>query len=104
MGSIGRHIFRTSLGAHATICVGVTALTWITQALRDVGRMTNQGQRVFVGIIGPIVPQLVEILAPIARMVDIARVLDKLMARSPAANVLPDVATGVIARPFQEDG
>jgi len=94
MGSIGRHIFRTSWGAYATICVGVTALTWITQALRDVGRMTNQGQRVFVGIIGPIVPRLVEILAPIARRVDVARVLDKLMAPLAAASLLPGIATG----------
>jgi hypothetical protein len=104
MGSIGRHIFRTTLGAYAIICVGATALMWVTQALRDVGRMTNQGQRVFVGFIAPIVPLLVEILAPIARTVDVACVLDKPMARSPAAKLLPGVATGAIALPFQEDG
>ena len=60
MGSIGRYIFRTTLGAFLVVLVSVTALMWITQALRDIDLMTNQGQSilVFVGITGLIIPLL----------------------------------------------
>ena len=35
MGSIGRYIFRTTLGAFLLVLVSLTALIWVTQALRD---------------------------------------------------------------------
>jgi lipopolysaccharide export system permease protein len=80
MGSIGRYIFRTTFGAFVVICASVTALMWITQALRDIDLMTNQGQSIFVfiGITGLIVPLLVQIIAPIALMIAVAHVLNKL--------------------------
>ena len=80
MGSIGRYIFRTTLGAFLVICASVTALMWITQALRDIDLMTNQGQSIFVfiGITGLIIPLLVLIIAPIALMIAVAHVLNKL--------------------------
>src|SRR5436309_3164691 len=80
MGSIGRYIFRSTLGAFVVVCVSVTALMWITQALRDVDLMTNQGQSIFVfiGITGLIVPLLVQMIAPIAFMIAAAHVLNKL--------------------------
>src|SRR5436305_1918449 len=80
MGSIGRYIFRATLGAFLVICVSVTALMWITQALRDIDLMTNQGQSVFVfvGITSLIIPLLVLIIAPIALMIADAHVLNKL--------------------------
>src|SRR3984893_5640527 len=80
MGSIGRYIFRTTFGAFLVICASVTALMWITQALRDIDLMTNQGQSVFVfiGITGLIIPLLVLIIAPIALMIAVAHVLNKL--------------------------
>ena len=80
MGSIGRYIFRTTLGAFLVICASVTALMWITQALRDIDLMTNQGQSVFVfiGITSLIIPLLVLIIAPIALMIAVAHVLNKL--------------------------
>jgi lipopolysaccharide export system permease protein len=80
MGSIGRYIFRTTFGAFLVICASVTALMWITQALRDIDLMTNQGQSilVFVGLTGLIVPLLVQIIAPIALMIAVAHVLNKL--------------------------
>src|SRR6516164_235695 len=73
MGSIGRYIFRTTLGAFLVICASVTALMWITQALRDIDLMTNQGQSIFVfiGITGLIIPLLVLIIAPIALMISV---------------------------------
>lgn len=80
MGSIGRYIFRTTLGAFLVVLISVTALMWITQALRDIDLMTNQGQTilVFVGITGLIIPLLVLIIAPIALMIAVAHVLIKL--------------------------
>src|SRR5262249_53117042 len=80
MGSIDRDIFRTTVGAFLVVCVSVTALMWITQALRDIDLMTNQGQSVFVfiGITGLIIPLLVLIIAPIALMIAVAHVLNKL--------------------------
>ena len=80
MGSIGRYIFRTTLGAFLVICASVTALMWITQAMRDIDLMTNQGQSIFVfiGITGLIIPLLVLIIAPIALMISVAHVLNKL--------------------------
>jgi lipopolysaccharide export system permease protein len=84
MGSIGRYIFRTTLGAFLVVLVSVTTLMWLTQALRDVDLMTNQGQSilVFVGITGLIVPLLVLIIAPVALMVAMAYVLNKLATDS----------------------
>jgi lipopolysaccharide export system permease protein len=84
MGSIGRYIFRTTLGAFTVALVSVTALMWITQALRDIDLMTNQGQSIltFVGLTALIIPLLVMIIAPIAFMVAMAFVLNKLATDS----------------------
>ena len=80
MGSIGRYIFRTTLGAFLIVCTSVTALMWITQAMRDIDLMTNQGQSIFVfiGLTGLIIPLLVQIIAPIALMIAVSHVLNKL--------------------------
>ena len=80
MGSIGRYIFRITFGAFLLVCACVTALMWITQALRDVDLMTNQGQSifVFVGITSLIIPLLLMIIAPVALMIAVAYVLNKL--------------------------
>ena len=79
MGSIGRYIFRTTLGAFLVVCASVTALMWITQALRDIDLMTNQGQSIFVfiGITSLIIPLLLQIIAPLALMIAVAHVLNK---------------------------
>jgi lipopolysaccharide export system permease protein len=80
MGSIGRYVFRTTLGAFLVVCGSITALIWITHALRDIDLMTNQNQSllVFVGITSLIIPQLVQIIAPIGLMIAVAHVLNKL--------------------------
>lgn len=84
MGSISRYIFRTTLGAFLVILVSLTAVIWVTQALRDIDLMTNQGQTilVFVGITGLIVPLLVLVIAPIALLIAAAHVLNKLSTDS----------------------
>jgi lipopolysaccharide export system permease protein len=84
MGAIGRYIFRTTLGVFLLVLVSLTLLIWITQALRDLDLMTNQGQNIlaFVGITGLLVPLLVLIIAPMAFMVAMAYVLNKLSTDS----------------------
>lgn len=84
MGSIGRYIFRTTFAAFLVVLVSLTVVIWITQALRDIDLMTNQGQTilVFLGITSLIVPLLVLVIAPIALMIAVAHVLNKLSTDS----------------------
>ena len=84
MGSIDRYIFRTTFGSFLVILVSLTALIWVTQALRDIDLMTNQRQTIltFIGITGMIVPLLVLVIAPIALTIAVAYVLNRLSADS----------------------
>jgi lipopolysaccharide export system permease protein len=80
MGSIGRYIFRTTLGAFFAVIVCLTALIWVTQALREIELMTNQGQTaiVFLQITALIIPNLLVLLAPVALLIAVSYVLNKL--------------------------
>jgi lipopolysaccharide export system permease protein len=84
MGSISRYIFRTTFGAFLVVLVSLTAVIWVTQALRDIDIMTNQGQTilVFVGITGLIIPLLILVIAPIALLIAVAHTLNKLSTDS----------------------
>jgi lipopolysaccharide export system permease protein len=84
MGSISRYIFRTTFGAFTVVLVSLTAVIWVTQALRDFDLMTNQGQTilVFVGITGLIIPLLVLVIAPIALLIAVAHTLNKMSTDS----------------------
>jgi lipopolysaccharide export system permease protein len=84
MGSISRYIFRTTFGAFLVVLVSLTGVIWVTQALRDIDLMTSQGQTilVFVGITGLIIPLLILVIAPIALLIAVAHVLNKLSTDS----------------------
>ncbi len=84
MGSIGQYIFRTTFGAFLLVLISLTALIWVTQALRDIDIMTSQGQTilVFIGITGLIIPLLVLVIAPIALLIAAAHTLNKLSTDS----------------------
>jgi lipopolysaccharide export system permease protein len=84
MTSIDRYIFRTTFGAFALIVISLTAFIWITQALREIDLMTNQGQTilVFIGMTGLLIPVLVLIIAPIALMIAVTYALNKFNADS----------------------
>jgi lipopolysaccharide export system permease protein len=84
MGSIDRYIFRTAFGAFLVVLVTLTVVIWVTQALRDIDLMTSQGQTilVFVGITGLIIPLLILVIAPIALLIAVAHVLNKLSSDS----------------------
>ena len=84
MGSIGRYMFRTTMGAFLITLVSLTVVMWFTQAIREFDLITSQRQTlfVFIGITGMIVPLLVMIIAPIALMVSAGHVLSRLGADS----------------------
>jgi lipopolysaccharide export system permease protein len=84
MGFISRYIFRTTFGAFVVVLVSLTAVIWVTQALREFDLLTSQGQTilVFIGITGLIVPLLVLVIAPIALLIAVAHVLNKLSTDS----------------------
>ena len=60
MGSIGRYMFRATMGAFLITLVSLTVMIWFTQAMRDFDLITSQRQTllVFVGITGMIIPRL----------------------------------------------
>src|SRR5262245_62560221 len=80
IGSISRYIFRTTLGAFLIVLISLTMVIWVTQALRDIDIMTNQGQSIlaFIGITGLLIPMLMLVIAPIALLIAVAHVLNKL--------------------------
>ncbi len=84
MGSISRYIFHTTFGAFLVVLGSLTAVIWVTQALRDIDLITNEGQTVltFVAITGLIIPLLVLVIAPIALLIAVAHVLNKLSTDS----------------------
>jgi len=84
MGSIGNYIFRATAGAFLVVLISLTAVIWITQALRDIDLITSQGQSAlaFIGITGLIIPQLVLVIAPLALVIAISHNLIKLSTDS----------------------
>jgi len=80
MASIDRYIFRTILGAFLLILFNLTAVIWITQILRQVDLITNQGQTilVFLRITSLLVPILMLVIAPIAIVIAVCYALTKL--------------------------
>jgi len=84
MGSIGRYIFRTTFGAFLVTLISLTAVIWVTQALHDIDLMTTQGQSIliFVSITGMIIPLLILVIAPIALLISVAHVLNKMSTDS----------------------
>ena len=84
MGSIDRYIFRTTFSAFLVVLVSLTAVIWVTQALHDFDLVTSQGQTilVFMGITALIIPLLVLVIAPIALLIAVAHVLNKLSTDS----------------------
>ena len=58
MSSFDRYIFRTTFGAFLLILISLTAVIWLTHALREIDLMTNQRQTIltFIGITGLLIP------------------------------------------------
>jgi lipopolysaccharide export system permease protein len=103
MGSIGRYMFRATMGAFLITLISLTVVIWFTQAMRDFDLITSQRQTllVFVGITAMIIPLLVMMIAPIAPVMATAHVLNKLSSDS---EIIVMNAVGVspwrLLRPF----
>jgi lipopolysaccharide export system permease protein len=84
MGSIGRYVFRTTMGAFTITLVTLTVVMWFTQAIREFDLITSQRQTllVFVGITGLLIPLLVMMIAPISLVLATAHILNKLSTDS----------------------
>jgi lipopolysaccharide export system permease protein len=84
MGSIARYIFRSTSTAFLVVLLSLTAVIWVTQALRDIDLMTSRGQSiaVFLGITSLLLPMLMMIIAPIALFIAVAYTLNKLSSDS----------------------
>jgi len=84
MGSIGRYILRMTLGAFVLVLTCLTAIIWITYAMRDIDLMTSQGQTilVFIHMTSLLLPMLMLVIAPVAFAIVVAYVLNKLTSDS----------------------
>jgi len=84
MGSIGRYMFRATMGAFLITVISLTVVIWFTQAMRDFDLITSERQTmfVFVGITGLIIPLLVMMIAPFAAVMAAGHVLNKLSTDS----------------------
>lgn len=77
---VDRYVFRTIFGGFLLILINLTLVIWITQILRQVDLITNQGQTilVFLRITGLLVPILMLVIAPIAIVIAVSYALTKL--------------------------
>src|SRR5689334_16914516 len=80
MSALDRYIFRTTFGAFLLVLISLTAVIWLTHALREIDLMTNQRQTIltFIGITGLLIPMLVLVIAPIALVVAVGHTLNRL--------------------------
>src|SRR5258706_15687642 len=80
MASIDRYLFRTIFAGFLLVLINLTMVIWITQILKQIDLITNQGQTilVFLRITGLLVPILMLVIAPIAIMIAVCYALIKL--------------------------
>jgi len=80
MSGFDRYIFRTTFGAFLLILISLTAVIWLTHALREIDLMTNQRQTVltFIGITALLIPMLILVIAPLALVVAVGHTLNRL--------------------------
>ena len=80
MSGFDRYIFRTTFGAFLLILISLTAVIWLTHALREIDLMTNQRQTIltFIGITALLIPMLILVIAPLALVVAVGHTLNRL--------------------------
>jgi lipopolysaccharide export system permease protein len=103
MTRIERYISRTSAMAFLAGLCALTAVVWITQALRQFDLLTSKGQTILVFLVmtGLTIPSLVAIIAPVALFVGVLYALNKLNGDSELVVMsAAGVAPGALLRPF----
>ena len=84
MTLVERYIFRMAIVALLASLGALTAVIWVTQALREFDLLTTKGQAllVFVNITALIVPSLVMVITPIALFIAVLYTLNRLNSDS----------------------
>lgn len=84
MKLIERYIFLRAFGAFLMTVTALTAIVWLTQALRDLDLMTAKGQTllVFFSMTSLVLPTLIMVIAPFAVMIAVVHTLNNLNAES----------------------
>ncbi len=103
MTRIERYIFRTAALAFLAGLFALTAVVWVTQALRQFDLLTSKGQTilVFLTMTGLTIPSLVAIIAPVALFTGVLYCLNKLNGDSELVVMSASgVSPGVLLRPF----
>ena len=103
MTLVERYIFRTGLGAFLAALGALTAVIWVTQALRQFDLMATKGQSflIFISVTGLIIPSLVMTIAPIALLLAVVYTLNKLNADSELiVMAAAGMAPGALLRPL----
>ncbi len=80
MTLLERYILRIAFGAFAACLVALTAVIWITQALRELDLLTSKGQTilVFLTVTGLTLPTLIAVIAPVALFIATVYTLNRL--------------------------
>lgn len=80
MHLVERYIFRIAAGAFLACVATLTAVIWVTQALRQLDVVTAQGQTilVFLTVTGLTVPTLIAVVAPVALFIATLYALNRL--------------------------
>ena len=84
MKLIERYIFTRALTAFLMTVTALTAIVWLTQALRDLDLVTAKGQTllIFFSMTSLVLPNLIMVIAPFAVMIAVAHTLNSLNADS----------------------
>ena len=80
MALIERYILRIAFGAFLACLISLTAVIWITQALRELDLLTGKGQTmlVFLSVTSLSLPTLVAVISPVALFIAAVYCLNKL--------------------------
>src|SRR5271166_2525111 len=103
MTRIERYVLRTAAAAFVAGLFVLTAVIWITQALRQIDLLTSKGQTIliFLMMTGLALPSLVAIIAPVALFAGILYTLNKLNGDSELVVMAASgVSPGRLLRPL----
>lgn len=103
MTLVERYIFKIAVTTFLVCLIGLTAVIWITQALRELDLLTGKGQTflIFLMATGLSLPGLVAIIAPVALFIAVVYTLNKLNGDSELIVMsAAGVAPARLAKPF----
>lgn len=80
MTLLERYILKIAFSAFAACLIGLTAVIWITQALRELDLLTGKGQTLFIffTVTGLSLPALINVISPVALFLATLYTLNKL--------------------------